>query len=40
MTLFDDDTVSLSTTGSCVWCELALLDADDGYQPQYLDSKD
>jgi IS605 OrfB family transposase len=38
MTLFDDDTVSLSTTDSRVRCELALPDADDGYQRQYLDS--
>jgi IS605 OrfB family transposase len=38
MTLFDDDTVSLSTTESRVRCELALPDADDGYQRQYLDS--
>ncbi len=38
MTLFDDDTVSLSTTQSRVRCELALPDADDGYQRQYLDS--
>ncbi len=38
MTLFDDDTVSLSTTESRIRCELALPDADDGYQRQYLDS--
>ncbi|OKY78574.1 MAG: IS605 OrfB-like transposable element containing RNAse H-like and Zn finger domain [Candidatus Methanohalarchaeum thermophilum] len=38
MTLFDDDTVSLSTTESRVRCELALPDADDGYQRQYIDS--
>ncbi|SEP13676.1 Probable transposase [Halogranum amylolyticum] len=38
MTLFDDETVSLSTTQSRVRCELALPDADDGYQRQYLDS--
>ncbi|MFC7140015.1 RNA-guided endonuclease InsQ/TnpB family protein [Halosimplex aquaticum] len=38
MTVFDDDTVSLSTTESRVRCELALPDADDGYQRQYLDS--
>jgi len=38
MTLFDDDTVSLSTTESRVRCSLALPDADDGYQRQYLDS--
>ena len=40
MTLFDDDTVSLSTTESRVRCPLALPDADDGYQRQYLDSDD
>jgi IS605 OrfB family transposase len=38
MTLFEDDTVSLSTTESRIRCELALPDADDGYQRQYLDS--
>ena len=38
MTLFDDETVSLSTTESRVRCPLALPDADDGYQRQYLDS--
>ena len=38
MTLFDDDTVSLSTTGSRVRCPLALPEANDGYQRQYLDS--
>jgi IS605 OrfB family transposase len=38
MTVFDDDTVSLSTTESRVRCPLALPDADDGYQRQYLDS--
>jgi putative transposase len=38
MTLFDDDTVSLSTTETRVRCPLALPDADDGYQRQYLDS--
>ncbi|GAD53414.1 transposase [Halarchaeum acidiphilum MH1-52-1] len=38
MTLFGDDTVSLSTTESRVRCSLALPDADDGYQRQYLDS--
>ncbi|WP_248897853.1 RNA-guided endonuclease InsQ/TnpB family protein [Haloplanus halobius] len=40
MTLFDDDTVSLSTTESRVRCDLALPDADDGYQRQYLDSEE
>jgi IS605 OrfB family transposase len=38
MTLFENDTVSLSTTESRVRCPLALPDADDGYQRQYLDS--
>ena len=38
MTLFDDGTVSLSTSESRVRCDLALPDADDGYQRQYLDS--
>ncbi|WP_019992071.1 RNA-guided endonuclease InsQ/TnpB family protein [Natronorubrum tibetense] len=38
MMLFEDDTVSLSTTESRVRCQLALPDADDGYQRQYLDS--
>ena len=38
MTLFDDDTVSLSTTKSRVRCPLNLPNADDGYQRQYLDS--
>ncbi|WP_436346550.1 RNA-guided endonuclease InsQ/TnpB family protein [Natronorubrum sp. FCH18a] len=38
MTLFDDGTVSLSTTESRVRCQLALPDADDGYQRQYVDS--
>jgi len=38
MTLFDDDTASLSTTESRVRCDLALPDADDGYQRQYLDA--
>ncbi|AXG07807.1 transposase [Haloplanus rubicundus] len=38
MTLFNDDTVSLSTTESRVRCPLALPEADDGYQRQYLDS--
>ncbi len=40
MTLFDDETVSLSTTESRIRCPLALPDADDGYQRQYLDSDD
>ncbi|MDL0129938.1 transposase [Halobacterium salinarum] len=40
MTLFDDETVSLSTTESRVRCDLALPDADDGYQRQYLDSEE
>ncbi len=39
MTLFDNDTVSLSTTENRVRCPLELPDADDGYQRQYLDSE-
>ncbi|MFD1687506.1 RNA-guided endonuclease InsQ/TnpB family protein [Halobellus litoreus] len=38
MTLFDDDTVSLATTESRIRCDLALPDADDGYQQQYIDA--
>jgi IS605 OrfB family transposase len=38
MTLFDNDSVSLSTTESRVRCNLALPEADDRYQRQYLDS--
>ena len=38
MTLFDDDTVSLSTTESRVRCDLALPTDNDGHQRQYLDS--
>ena len=38
MSLFDDDTVSLSTTESRVRCDLALPNADNGYQRQYLNS--
>ena len=40
MTLFDNETVSLSTTESRVRCELMLPEDDDGYQRQYLDSDD
>lgn len=40
MTVFDDDTVSLSTTDSRVRCRLALPDDEDGYQRQYLDSEE
>jgi IS605 OrfB family transposase len=40
MTVFDDDTVSLSTTESRVRCPLALPKDDDGYQRQYLYSDD
>jgi putative transposase len=36
MTLFEDGTVSLATTGSRVRCPLKLPDAEDGYQFQYL----
>jgi len=38
LTLFDDETVALSTTESRVRCDLALPESDDGYQRQYLDS--
>lgn len=38
MTLFEDETVSLTTTENRVRCPLDLPDADDGYQRQYLDS--
>lgn len=37
MTLFDDGTVSLTTLGSRVRCDLALPSDEDGYQYQYLD---
>jgi putative transposase len=40
MTLFDDETVSLATTESRTRCALALPDAEDGYQRQYLDSEE
>ena len=40
MTLFDDDTVSLSTTESRVRCDLVLPEDEEGYQQQYLDSED
>jgi IS605 OrfB family transposase len=39
MTLFDDETVSLSTTESRVRCDLCLPEDADGYQRQYLDSE-
>ncbi|OYR48468.1 hypothetical protein DJ73_19235 [Halorubrum sp. Ea1] len=38
MTMFDDETLSLSTTESRVRCPIAFPDADDGYQRQYIDS--
>ena len=38
MTLFDDDTVSHSTKEGRVRRPLALPDADDGHQRQYIDS--
>jgi IS605 OrfB family transposase len=38
MTLFDNDSVSLSTTESRVRCNLALPEADNHYQRQYLNS--
>ena len=40
MTLFDDDTVSLSTTESRIRCPLALPESSDGYQRKYLDSNE
>ncbi|WP_128476741.1 RNA-guided endonuclease InsQ/TnpB family protein [Halorussus pelagicus] len=39
MTVFDDRTVSLTTTGERVRCDLKL-PADDGYQSRYLDDED
>ena len=38
MTLFEENTVSLTTTENRVRCELVLPDDEDGYQYQYLDS--
>jgi len=38
MTLFDDNTVSLTTTENRVRCELVLPEDKDGYQHQYLNS--
>jgi putative transposase len=40
MTLFDDDTVSLSTVDDRIRCDLALPDDEDGYQHQYLNDED
>ncbi|QSG01822.1 RNA-guided endonuclease InsQ/TnpB family protein [Natranaeroarchaeum sulfidigenes] len=40
LTLFDDDTVSLTTIESRVRCPLALPNDGDGYQRQYLDSEE
>jgi len=37
MTVFDDDTVSLTTTGGRIRCELALPTGEDGYQTRYLE---
>ncbi|MDG5820390.1 transposase [Natronococcus sp. A-GB7] len=39
MTLFDDSTVSLSTTDDRIRCDLALPDDKEGYQYQYLDNE-
>ena len=39
MTLFDDGTVSLSTVGDRIRCELVLPNDENGYQYQYLDSE-
>jgi len=38
LTLFDDETVSLSTTGNRIRCPLVLPEDDDGYQWEFLDS--
>jgi len=38
MTLFDDGTVSLTTTADRIRCSLALPSKEDGYQQQYLDA--
>lgn len=38
MSLFDDGTVSLSTTDSRIRCQLALPSSDDGYQQQFLEN--
>ncbi|OAQ53459.1 hypothetical protein HTG_08240 [Natrinema mahii] len=38
MTVFDDGTVSLATTGERVNCRLALPNDEDGYQAQYLEN--
>ncbi|WP_256392031.1 RNA-guided endonuclease InsQ/TnpB family protein [Natronoarchaeum rubrum] len=38
MTLFDDGTVSLSTTADRIRCPLALPSEEDGYQQQYLNA--
>lgn len=39
LTLFDDGTVSLTTLGSRVRCQLVLPEEDDGYQYQFLDDE-
>ncbi|AQL42583.1 transposase [Halorientalis sp. IM1011] len=39
LTLFDDETVSLSTTESRIRCPLVLPEDDDGFQWQFLDSE-
>lgn len=39
MTVFDDETVSLATVESRIRCSLALPEAADGYQYQYLDGE-
>ena len=40
ITLFDDETVSLSTVDDRIRCDLALPDDEDGYQHQYLNNED
>jgi putative transposase len=40
LTLFDDDTVSLSTTENRVRCSLVLSDDEDSYQRRFLESRE
>lgn len=40
MTLFDDHTISLTTVGNRIRCDLVLPENEDGYQHQYLDEED
>lgn len=39
MTVFDDESASLATVENRIRCDLALPEAEDGYQYQYLDSE-